>query len=101
MTRWMKVLAAVAALGTAPALAADTTAQAKDRKHEQDTKKRMSKRAHEKSTGAGEAAQQGADQVGDAARVGGAKTARAYHGGVHSGKKAVHHGAKKAADATK
>ena len=98
MTRWMTgLVAAVAALGTAPALAAETSAQAKDRKHEKERKYRkrgVRSRQSERSTPApAPTAKEGADQAGDAARLGGAKAARAYHGGVHSrGKKAIHKG---------
>jgi len=100
MTRWMRLLAAVTALGTAPALAAETGAEKKDRKHEEQLRERLDRRENEKAKGAGAKVKKGADQAGDAARLGGARAARTYHKGVHAGKKVLHKGAKKTADVT-
>lgn len=102
MRGWMRgLLVAAAALTALPAAAADTSAQGKDRKHEEEVRERMKERSDEKAKGFGAKVKKGADQAADAARVGGARSARTYHGGVHGGKKAVHRGAKKTADATK
>ncbi len=101
MTRYMRLLAALGALAAAPALAADTSAQAKDRKHENAIHHRMNRREAKKTRGAEATAKKEADQGADATRAGGARAARSYHGVVHSGKKAVHRTSKKAANATK
>ncbi|HET6440437.1 MAG TPA: hypothetical protein VFG59_20425 [Anaeromyxobacter sp.] len=98
----MKGLAAAWVLAGVPALAADTNAQAKDRAHENEIHARM--KAREKKPTAknlqGKASRT-ADQGADAARAGGARLARTYHGVVHSGKKGVNHLSKKTANATK
>jgi hypothetical protein len=98
MTRWMTVLAALLALGGLPAMAADTAAQAKDRKHENEIHDRM--RARE-STPKGKSVQGRADQGADAARAGGARAARSYHGAEHATRKSMHRMGKKVEKATK
>ncbi len=96
MTRWMKVFATVLALGSVPAMAADTSAQAKDRKHENEIHARMKARSEKKWDN-----RDRANQAADATRAGGARTARAYHGVVHSTRKGVHRMSKKTEKATK
>ncbi len=86
MKRWTKLLVALLALGSLPAMAADTSAQAKDRARENEIHARM--KAREK-TPKGKTVQGRADQGADAARAGGARAARAYHGALHSTKKGV------------
>ncbi len=87
MKRWTKVLVSLLALGGLPAMAADTTAQAKDRARENEIHARMKAREHTKK---GKTVQGRADQAADAARAGGSRAARTYHGALHSSKKGVH-----------
>ncbi len=96
MTRWMKVLATVLALGSVPAMAADTSAQAKDRRHENEIHARMKARSEKKMTN-----HERANQAADATRAGGARVARTYHGAVHSTRKGVHRLSKKTEKSTK
>ncbi len=96
MTRWIKVVTAVLALGSVPALAADTGAQAKDRAHEAEIRARMKARSHKKMNN-----HDRANQAADATRVGGARAARYYHGAVHSTRKGVHRLSKKTEKATR
>jgi hypothetical protein len=98
MTRWTKVLVALLALGSLPAMAADTPAQSKDRKHENEIHDRM--RAREKMP-KGKSVQGRADQGADAARAGGARAARTYHGVAHATRKGVNKLSKKTEKATK
>ncbi len=97
MTRWMKGFAVALALAGLPALAADDSAQAKDRAHEAQIHARMKARAHTRQ----KSVQGRADQAADATRAGGARSARAYHGAVRSTRKGVHRLGKKTENATK
>ncbi len=96
MTRWIKLAATVLALGTVPAMAADTSAQAKDRTHEAEIRARMKARSHKKMNN-----RDRANQAADATRVGGSRAARYYHGAVHGARKGVHRLSKKTEKATK
>lgn len=96
MTRLMKVVTAVLALGSVPALAADTGALVKDRAHEAEIRARMEARSHKKMDN-----NDRANQAADASRVGGARASRYYHGAVHSTRKGIHHLSKKTEKATK
>ncbi len=96
MTRWLKVVATVLALGSVPAMAADTSAQAKDRKHENEIHARMKARSHMKMNN-----KERANQAADATRAGGARAARTYHGVVHSTRRGVHRLSKKTEKSTK
>ena len=98
MTKWTKVLVTLLALGSVPAMAADTPAQSKDRKHENEIHERM--RAREKKP-EGKSMQGRADQGADAVRAGGARAARTYHGVAHATRKGVHKMSKKTEKATK
>lgn len=101
MKRWLRVVTTVLALGSLPAFAADTSAQAKDRAHENEIHARM--RAREKEHGKFDKMnnKQRADQAADAARAGGARAARSYHGAEHKTKKEIHRLSKKTEKATK
>lgn len=95
MTRWMKVITTVLALGSVPAMAAETGAEAKDRAREAEIRARMKARSHKKMDNSDRA-----DQAADATRVGGARAARVYHGAQHSARKGVHRLSKKTEKAT-
>ncbi len=101
MTRSMKVFAVLLALGGLPAGAADTSAQAKDRMHENQIHARMKARSAKNGKVTKMSNPQRADQAADAARAGGARVARAYHGAVHSTRKGVNRLGKKTDKATK
>lgn len=89
---------AVLALGGVPTLAAETSAQRKDQVHEKEIQARMKARAAKPG---GESAGDRAHQAEDAARLGGAKTARGWHGATHQARKGVHGAARKTEKATK
>jgi small-conductance mechanosensitive channel len=101
MTRWLKVATAVLALGGLPAMAAETSAQAKDRAREDEIHARMKAREMKNGKFSRMNNKERADQTADATRAGGARAARTYHGAVHSTRKGINHLSKKTEKATK
>ncbi len=99
MNRWLGVAASVLALGSMPAMAEDS-AQAKDREHEAEIRGRMKARSAKEGGFSKMNNKERADQAADATRAGGARTARAYHGAVHSTRKGVHRLGKKVEKST-
>ncbi len=101
MNRWFKVATALLALGGLPAMAAETSAQAKDKTHEEELRERMKARSAKEGKFSKMNNKERADQAADSARAGGARAARSYHGAVSSTRKGAHKLSKKAEKATK
>ncbi len=101
MKRWLKLVTTVLALGSAPAFAADTSAQAKDRARENAIHARMKARERKDGKFSRMTNRQRADQAADAGRAGGSRVARSYHGAVHSTRKGINRLSKKTDKATK
>jgi len=101
MKRWVRVAATVLALGSVPAYAADTNAQAKDRARENEIHDRMNAREQKHGDFSKMNNKERADQAADAARAGGSRAARSYHGAEHSTKKGINHLGKQMEKATK